>query len=69
MRAQRDKVPMTTPVDQIISRGRSVRARRRLPGIGGALALAAGAALAVTALLPTSHQPGQAVSAHLAPGR
>jgi hypothetical protein len=66
VRAQRDKVPMTTPVDQIISRGRSVRARRRLPGIGGALALAAGAALAVTALLPTSHQPGQAVSAHLA---
>ena len=31
LREQRDKVPMNTPVEQIISRGRAVRARRRVP--------------------------------------
>jgi hypothetical protein len=43
------------PVGQIISRGRAVRARRRIPGMAAALAVAAGTALAVTALLPSSH--------------
>jgi hypothetical protein len=47
----------TTPVAQIISRGRAVRARRRIPGVAGALTVAAATALAVTALLPSSH-PG-----------
>ena len=46
-----------TPVDHIISRGRAVRARRRIPVAAGALALAAGTALAVTTLVPASH-PG-----------
>jgi hypothetical protein len=46
-----------TPVDHIISRGRAVRARRRIPVAAGALTVAAGTALAVTTLLPTSH-PG-----------
>jgi hypothetical protein len=53
----------TTPVAQIISRGRAVRARRRIPGVAGALTVAAAAALAVTALLPSSH-PGLLSSAH-----
>ena len=56
VREQRTSVPMTTPVEQIIGRGRAVRARRRIPGIAGALAGAAAAALAVAALLPAGHQ-------------
>ena len=50
-------VHSATPVAQIISRGRAVRARRRVPGVAGALAVAAGTALAVTVLLPSAH-PG-----------
>jgi hypothetical protein len=46
-----------TPVAQIISRGRAVRARRRIPGVAGVLTVAAGAALAVPMLLPSGH-PG-----------
>jgi hypothetical protein len=41
--AQRHTVPMTTPVDEIISRGRKVRARRRIPVIAGTLAAATAA--------------------------
>jgi len=49
VRAQRDKVQSHTSVDQIISRGRTVRARRRIPGAVTALAVvaAAGTALAL----------------------
>lgn len=49
---------MNIPVEQIVSGGRAVRARRRIPGMAAAVAGAAGAALAVTALLPAGHQPG-----------
>jgi hypothetical protein len=49
-------VHTATPAEQVIRRGRAVRARRRAPRVAGALALAGGAALAVTALLPASHQ-------------
>ena len=56
VRDQRGNVPMTTPVEQIISRGRAVRTRRRIPGIAGAVAGAAAVALAVAALLPAGHQ-------------
>ncbi len=70
LRAQRRKVPMTTPVEQIIKRSRAVRASRRIPVITGAMALAAGAAVAVTALLPASpsgsHQPSHPVHVQLA---
>jgi hypothetical protein len=55
LREQRDKVPMNTPVEQIISRGRAVRARRRVPAAAGALGTAAAVAFAVTAALPASH--------------
>lgn len=55
VREQRRKVPMTTPVEQIINRGHAVRARRRIPGLAGALAVLAAAAFAVIALLPASH--------------
>jgi hypothetical protein len=46
-------VHATTPVEQIVSRSRRVRARRRDPRVAGA-AGAAGAVLAVIALLPAS---------------
>jgi hypothetical protein len=52
-----------TPVAQIISRGRAVRARRRVPAVAGALAVAAATALAVTGVLPSSH-PGLLSSGH-----
>jgi hypothetical protein len=55
LREQRDKVPMNTPVDQIISRGRAVRARRRGPAVAGALGAAAAVAFAVSVALPASH--------------
>jgi hypothetical protein len=49
-------VRMDTPPEQIVRRGRAVRARRRLPRVAGAVAAVAGTAVAVTALLPASHQ-------------
>jgi hypothetical protein len=50
-------VHMTVPEEQIMSRGRALRARRRIPVLGVALAGAAGAVLAATALVSASHQP------------
>jgi hypothetical protein len=49
VREQRDMVHSHTPVDQIISRGRTVRVRRRIPGevTGLAVVAAAGTALAL----------------------
>lgn len=45
-----------TPVDQIISRGHAVRTRRRrVPAAAGALVVAGGAALGMTALAPAGH--------------
>jgi hypothetical protein len=49
-------VHMHVPTEQIVSRSRAVRARRRIPGLAAALAVVAGTAVAVTALLPASHQ-------------
>lgn len=49
-------VRSSTPVDQIISRGRAVRARRRrVPAVAGALVVAGGAALGVTTLALSGH--------------
>jgi hypothetical protein len=46
-----------TPVEQILRRGHAVRARRRIPVLAGALVVVAGAALAVTTLLPGGRRP------------
>ena len=62
-------VHMTTPVEQIASRGRAVRARRRIPALAGALAVAAGAALAVTSLLPGTTRPAPSPLPSSRPGR
>ena len=56
-------VHSTTPVEQIVSRSRAIRAQRRMPGVAAALAVAAGTALAVTALLPSGHQPAAQLAA------
>jgi hypothetical protein len=45
----------STPVDQIISRGRAARARRRIPAAAGVLVVAGGAALGVATLVPAGH--------------
>jgi hypothetical protein len=55
LREQRGKVVMTTPVEQIISRGRAVRVRRRVPGVAAAVGATAVAAVAVGVALPASH--------------
>jgi hypothetical protein len=55
LREQRGKVPMTTPLEQIISRSRAVRTRRRVPGVAAAVGAAAAVAVAVSVALPASH--------------
>lgn len=56
-------VHSATPIAQIISRGRAVRARRRTAALAGAGAVVAGTALAVTTLVPSGH-PGVEGSRH-----
>jgi hypothetical protein len=43
-------VHMNIPLETIVSHGRKMRARRRIPGLAGTLAVIAAAAIAVTAL-------------------
>jgi hypothetical protein len=57
---------MRVPADQIVSRSRAIRARRRMTGAAGLLAVVAGAAVAVTALVPSSHPAGHQDTARLA---
>src|SRR5262249_41239959 len=66
VREQRDKVHSHTPVEQIISRGRVVRSRRRVSAAAGALAVVAASALAVTVLGGPSHQQPRPPPAQLA---
>jgi hypothetical protein len=55
LREQRGTVVMTTPVQQIISRGHAVRNRRRARGlVAAAVGTAAAAAVAVSVVLPAS---------------
>lgn len=56
-------VQMVTPVEQIVRRGRAVRARRRIAGLAAAAAVAAAATVAVTALLPAGHPAGAQLAA------
>jgi hypothetical protein len=58
LREQRGRVSMTTPVEQIISRGRTVRARRRVSGTAATLGVAGAAgaaAIGVSVAVPASH--------------
>jgi hypothetical protein len=59
-------VHASTPVEQIASRGRAVRARRRIPALAGALAVVAAAVLAVNTLVPGSRQASPQSTAQLA---
>lgn len=59
MRESFTDVHSSTAVEQIVSRSRVVRTRRRIPQLAAALAVAGSAALATTLLLPGSHQAGQ----------
>jgi hypothetical protein len=65
-------MPVASPpdVETIMARGRARRHRRLIPGMTGTLAVAAGAALAVTMLAPATHQAtpqaGHQPAAHLA---
>jgi hypothetical protein len=52
-------VHTATPVEQIVTRGRAVRARRRIPALAGAMAVVVAAVFAVTALLPGHHPASQ----------
>jgi hypothetical protein len=59
-------VHMNIPAKQIVSRSRTIRARRRIPVLTGALGVAAATVIAVTTLLPGSHHPSPQPSARLA---
>ena len=48
-------IHMNIPLETIVSHGREVRARRRVPGLAGALAVLAAAAVALSALPLASH--------------
>jgi hypothetical protein len=54
LRQQRGNVSMTTPLEQIIGRGRAVRARRRVPWAAASVVAAAAVAAAVGVALPAS---------------
>jgi hypothetical protein len=59
-------VHTTTSVEQIVTRGRAVRARRRIPALAGAIAVVVAAVVAVTALLPGLHPTRQHSGVQLA---
>jgi hypothetical protein len=56
-------VHATTPVERIVNSSHAMRARRRIPRMAAVLVLAGGAALAVTAVLPASHQSAAQLAA------
>lgn len=59
------EVRMDVPLDTIVRNGQAKRARRRLTGLTAAAAVAAGATLTTTALLPAGHKPGHPAAARL----
>jgi hypothetical protein len=66
LREQRGKVSMTTSLEQIISRGRAVRARRRVPVAAAAVGTAAAATVVASVALPAGNlaAAGHAASRH-----
>lgn len=54
---------MGIPLETIVSHGRKVRARRRIPGLAAALAVLAAAPVAASALLTASHPAGMQLAA------
>ena len=66
VKEQGDKVPLTVPVDVVISRGRRLRTRRRLPFAVGAASLVAMAAAGIVTLTPAS-QPSRQPAADARP--
>ena len=54
---------MDVPAEQVVSRSHAIRTRRIISAATGALALAAGLAMAVTALVPASPQTTARLSA------
>jgi hypothetical protein len=59
-------VRMTVPLDDVVSRGRKLRGRRRVRGITGAAALIGGAAATVALLASGGHPSGNPGAARLA---
>ena len=59
-------VHMRVPAEQIVNRSRAIRSRRRIPAVVGALAVATGAAFAVTGTLAPSGQASHQPTAQLA---
>ena len=58
------EVHMSRPLEEVISRGRRVRARRRVPALAAVLAVTAAAVVAVTSLLPGPQAGGSLAAAH-----
>jgi hypothetical protein len=56
------EVVSTTPVEQIVSRSKAIRARRRIPGAVAAVAVAAAAGAAVALIAPGSAKPAPVVT-------
>jgi hypothetical protein len=57
-------VHMTIPADQIVSRSRAIRARRRVPVLAAAVAVTAAAVVAVTSLIAGPPAGGGASAGH-----
>jgi hypothetical protein len=74
LREQRGKMPMTVPLEEIISRGRAVRVRRRIPTVTAAVVAPAATAVALSMALSGGHpavtHPGarRLVASHPASG-
>jgi hypothetical protein len=66
LRKERRKVPMTTPLEQIISRSRAVRARRRIAGVAATLTAVTAGAVAVSVALPPASHPASSQPSHRA---
>jgi hypothetical protein len=69
LRKQRGNVSMTTPVEQIIRRGRAVRAWRRVPVVAAAVTASVAVAVPVSGALASHSGSGHALASHPAASR